>query len=210
MIFWTTAIQTSDTERQSVSQQAEKKMTSLVYQVTKHKKWWFGKNAQGMPYAIDLLSGTPIYISISHSKNVIACAFSQIEPVGIDIEFHKDILPDAIISAYFSTNERLYCESHGLDAFYKVWTLREASAKALGQGITMAIDSRCTLSHPDKTDEWIEDNRLLYSCHPMPNYSLAISAYISNCRITNSPNKLCQQIVLVPTKEASANYTRNT
>lgn len=71
-----------------------------------------------------------IFISLSHSDNMIACAVSKC-PVGIDVQAVckvSDKLVDRVCTPY----EKEYIEQNGAEAFIKIWTAKEAYKKASG------------------------------------------------------------------------------
>jgi 4'-phosphopantetheinyl transferase len=95
-------------------------------------------NKHGKPY-VDIDN---FHFNISHSNNVIILGYSEYGEVGVDIEFMKD----RNISFYknvFHPKEIDYVESYSnrLEAFYKVWTLKESYIKALGVGLSFDLTS---------------------------------------------------------------------
>jgi phosphopantetheinyl transferase len=83
----------------------------------------------------------PIFISMSHCGAKLACTATMIGPIGIDIERARPGRDLAGIGeAAFGPAERLRCAQEGAAGFYRVWTLREAMAKALGVGLAMVGD----------------------------------------------------------------------
>lgn len=102
-----------------------------------------------------------IFFNISHSKGRVVCAVSD-TPVGIDIE---KIIPKSdtdiksFAKRYFVENEinELEAAEYSPEAFYTVWTKKEAYSKMLGSALSrnMKID---TTSLPIKTytnDGWV-------------------------------------------------------
>jgi 4'-phosphopantetheinyl transferase len=91
------------------------------------------------------LDGHPdFHFNISHAGRYIACAFSG-EPVGIDIE----VIAQAdmkIADRFFAKGEREYIftrtsESARREAFYRVWTMKEAYIKREGSGLGIPLPS---------------------------------------------------------------------
>jgi phosphopantetheinyl transferase len=82
-----------------------------------------------------------VYVSLSHSGPKVACAATMLGPIGIDIERSR---PDrniaGIAEAAFGQAERERCAREGIAGFYRIWTVREAIAKALGAGLGMVGD----------------------------------------------------------------------
>ena len=96
--------------------------------------------SSGRPYLAPVFSQRPPFISISHTRGWVACAATEIGPVGIDIERQRPNRDHAGIAAVaFGPREAARAGSSGT-AFYRIWTLREAISKACGQGLALAAD----------------------------------------------------------------------
>jgi len=84
-----------------------------------------------------LLDGA-MEFNASHSGNLVALAFAKDTAVGIDIERRRrlhDVL--ALAQRYFSNDELALVRSSSDpdDAFFTIWTAKEAIVKASGKGI---------------------------------------------------------------------------
>lgn len=82
-------------------------------------------------------SSSALHFNISHSNNAVAAVISDRE-VGIDIE-KVGKLRERILQKCFSVRERELVTSP--EAFYRLWTLKEAYLKALGTGIDRRLDT---------------------------------------------------------------------
>lgn len=83
----------------------------------------------------------PIFVSMSHCGAKLACTATMMGPIGIDIERPRPGRNLAgIAEAAFGPAERQRCAQEGATSFYRIWTLREAMAKALGVGLAMVGD----------------------------------------------------------------------
>jgi phosphopantetheinyl transferase len=103
--------------------------------------WTFDVEISGRPIACRKSSGCVPAIAISHSGGWVACAVASRGQVGIDIEVHRpgrDIM--GIAGLAFGDGERRDVEREGVAAFYRIWTSREALAKARGRGLVEAAD----------------------------------------------------------------------
>jgi 4'-phosphopantetheinyl transferase len=84
------------------------------------------------------LSSHPwLHFNVSHSEDYAVIAISR-EKVGIDIEFKSDDFDHGIISSDIFENKELTFiknASNKSNAFYTLWTRKEALVKALGKGI---------------------------------------------------------------------------
>jgi 4'-phosphopantetheinyl transferase len=79
-----------------------------------------------------------IEFNASHSGDLVALAFARETPVGVDVE-RKRQLHDTLALArrYFSAEEVAIVEkaTDAADAFFTIWTAKEAIVKASGKGI---------------------------------------------------------------------------
>jgi phosphopantetheinyl transferase len=100
--------------------------------------WTIEADARGKPL---VLGPSTRYISIAHTGATIVAAASTIGPIGIDIERHdpeRDL--NRLALAAFGPAECAAVASHGVLAFYRIWTIREAISKATGDGLALATD----------------------------------------------------------------------
>ena len=96
------------------------------------------RDENGKPYIGD---GAELPFSISHSNGICAAALGDADSgeLGLDIEVIHD-RPDAmrIADRFFSADERreLEMNGHTSEAFYSIWTAKEAKAKLDGKGLS--------------------------------------------------------------------------
>jgi 4'-phosphopantetheinyl transferase len=104
--------------------------------------WQILRGPYGAPHlAADGLTPPLPFVSLSHSGDLVACAVSSSAPVGIDIEQIRVDRPImALAQAAFGPTEAAAVEADGIDAFYRIWTLREALAKASGAGFGLLMN----------------------------------------------------------------------
>jgi len=83
----------------------------------------------------------PFSISLSHSKGLIFLAVSLNKvSLGVDIEYintKRDV--NLLAKSYYHLTEVKQIEQRGIDAFYRIWTLKEAISKYLKQPIVMTL-----------------------------------------------------------------------
>ncbi|WP_160319871.1 4'-phosphopantetheinyl transferase family protein [Pseudomonas asplenii] len=79
-----------------------------------------------------------LHFNLSHSQGWLVLAVSA-SPVGVDVEVHQPRDVQALCRRFFSVGEQRALSrtapSRRLAYFYRLWTLREAWAKATGLGI---------------------------------------------------------------------------
>jgi 4'-phosphopantetheinyl transferase len=96
-----------------------------------------------------------IDVSLSHSRSIAAAAITDLGAIGIDVEYRAPARSIHEIAAYaFGPQERQVIQSGGLRAFYRIWTLREALAKARGIGFPMLADRRDYFAQTPTSGAW--------------------------------------------------------
>lgn len=82
-----------------------------------------------------------INFNISHSGDIVACLFSN-ERIGIDVELLKTIDINDFKSQMTTKEWKRICDSNNSEnEFYKYWTEKEAVIKALGNGLSIPLNS---------------------------------------------------------------------
>lgn len=106
----------------------------------------FCYTAYGKPVLAPEL-GEDIHFNLSHSEDLALCAMARGRQVGIDVERIRPVLEaDQIAQDYFTAREaaalRDLCGDDKAEAFLRSWVLREAYAKALGDGLSLAVEQQ--------------------------------------------------------------------
>ena len=83
-----------------------------------------------------------IYFNLSHSHDYVVCAVSD-KPVGCDIEkIGKS--RDGVAERFFTKAEWAYLNTFEdevrLDAFYRIWTMKESYLKMTGEGLAFGLN----------------------------------------------------------------------
>ena len=97
----------------------------------------FTRNPHGKPYIIRRVGDANLQFNVAHAGNCCALAVRLDHPVGIDIEQVRALLPaDDIPLGYFTPAESHILADLGgstrRDAFFALWTCKEAMVKGLG------------------------------------------------------------------------------
>jgi 4'-phosphopantetheinyl transferase len=97
----------------------------------------FARNRNGKPSLVPQLNGPALQFSVSHSSDCCMVAVRLDQPVGIDVEKIRDLPREIdIAQTYFAPAEsRALNGMQGAarrDAFFALWTHKEATVKALG------------------------------------------------------------------------------
>lgn len=109
------------------------------------KNLLFEYNPFGKPFLVTNSLKNNIKFNMSHSKNMALYCISSQKDVGIDIEFtQKKVEFHLIIERFFSHNEKAFIQNittnKRKEAFFKIWTRKEAILKALGKGISFPLE----------------------------------------------------------------------
>jgi len=99
----------------------------------------FQAEEQGKP-VLAVPSTPDLQFSLSHSARMVACAVASARPIGVDVESAGNIRPPMeVVERFFDPAEAaLLLQLSGrqrTSAFLTLWTLKEAFAKAQGQGL---------------------------------------------------------------------------
>jgi len=129
----------------------------------------FNYGAHGKPR----LAGSPLRFNISHSGALAVIALAPVE-VGVDVELPRPRRSDAIARRFYTPGEieRLFAEGdpqRRADAFFRLWTCKEAFLKATGEGLSRSTRSYEIASSPPRLlwAKGIPDASRRYSVHPL-------------------------------------------
>ena len=110
----------------------------------------FGRAKGGRP----LLHGAPanLFFSLSHCRQVAACAVTRLAPVGVDVEARRPEQAEwALLQPLIALNDEHAAQWRDVDRtrqFYLHWTALEAYWKAMGRGIAEANSRIAYLTEP--------------------------------------------------------------
>ncbi len=123
-------------------------------------------NDYGKPF----FQKSQFHFNISHSGNVVVCAFSD-EEIGVDIEEIREVDFD-LFKSCFTLQEwhNIQSSRDKCLKFYDLWTKKEAAIKLLGKGFSLSPDSfdvsKNHTSIEDKIAYFIKINlNSNYLCH---------------------------------------------
>jgi 4'-phosphopantetheinyl transferase len=127
-----------------------------------------------------------VYFSLSHTDGCVACAVSDFELVGVDVERVQQRGSLWDVASSYSAEEiealRGLAPDRFVDGFFDYWTLKEAYLKARGRGLSLPLDQFSILISPDgiavRLAAGVEDDAVgWHFCtkSPSPNHRLAIA-----------------------------------
>jgi 4'-phosphopantetheinyl transferase len=165
--------------------------------------WQVTRNQDGKPTLVNSDGQSPIEVSLSHSGPLALVGITDLGEIGVDLEFRTPKRSISEIAAYaFGSQERRMVESAGLAAFYRIWTLREALAKACGIGFPMVTDGRDYFAQAAKAGTWqseIDGRRWLFSSGELPgDYAFAVaialrSPFDADCGADLTPRQIMRR-----------------
>jgi 4'-phosphopantetheinyl transferase len=100
----------------------------------------FAYSLLGKPALASNGNAKPLCFNLSHSNEIALCAVTFNRSIGIDLEYVRPNLDaDSMAKSFFSPHEYVTISSFHPDyrheAFFDLWTLKEAYLKATGKGI---------------------------------------------------------------------------
>ena len=103
----------------------------------------FALNDYGKPRVAHPRLDDQLSFNISHTRSLVACAVGWNREIGVDVETIRDP-PMDLADHYFAAPEaaalRALTAAEQREAFFAVWTLKEAVIKAVGRGLSMPLD----------------------------------------------------------------------
>jgi 4'-phosphopantetheinyl transferase len=149
----------------------------------------FARNHHGKPYLTPRANGPNLQFSVSQSSNCCMLAVRFDHPIGIDVEKVRD-LPRAIdiVQSYFTPAEsRALAALRGTarrDAFFALWTHKEATVKGLGMSlathlgrIEFDLDTACGLRLVAwDGDQSVAQKWSIVRLDPAPGYVAAVAS----------------------------------
>jgi len=131
---------------------------------------------------------SPLEFSVSHREDVAVIAMTQGRRVGVDVERVGPVKDsETLARRFFSASEQESLRSvrpeDRDEAFFACWTRKEAFVKALGEGLSLPLDSFSVSLAPDAAPALLawtgrEDERSAWSLRswrPAPGYLAAVA-----------------------------------
>jgi len=107
------------------------------------ERWCFETNAYGKP-SLAKLHGLNFHFNLSHSDSHIYIICSKEYECGIDVEEIKEMeFSTELLNLVMNKEEQedFFKSQEKEKLFFKYWTLKEAYVKAVGEGVSLALNS---------------------------------------------------------------------
>lgn len=132
------------------------------------EQWRFSAGPLGKPQIDSPSEGRSLQFNLSHTQGMIVCGVTQGNSVGVDVErLDRDVDIEGIAQRFHADEYRriFALPAHKQrEAFFTIWTLKEAYAKACGCGLSngfgtsrfvLGSDGNLTEAEVDHADsEW--------------------------------------------------------
>ncbi len=133
-------------------------------------------DARGKPHFAAIGGKKGPALSLTHSGRLAVAALCAGGDLGIDLECRRPRDFAALAARAFGPREQAAVAADGENAFYRIWTLREAFAKATGHGLAEATDGADRFARDRGHAPWTADaNWSFASPACVPGHSLAIA-----------------------------------
>jgi 4'-phosphopantetheinyl transferase len=152
------------------------------------REWQFRTGAWGKPEIAAPVLDPPLWFNLSHTDGFIACVTGRVRELGVDVENLNRMTSCGEIAKHsFAAPEVEYLRNLPpalqRDAFFRIWTLKEAYIKAEGKGLSIPLDSfhfsysgnplKATLMLASQSNP---DNWSFFEFQPGPDYRISIGA----------------------------------
>ena len=113
--------------REVGKREKEKAMVSFLIRQVFGQSAIVGHTSEGAPF---LESDPSLFISVTHSGDLAAIAWSRESPVGIDLQYPSPALR-RVVSRFLSESQQAYWAASD-ERLLRAWTIKEAVFKAAG------------------------------------------------------------------------------
>jgi 4'-phosphopantetheinyl transferase len=116
------------------------------YAPVKSGEWQFLTGEKGKPEIASPTLDTPIWYNLSHTDGLAVCVAGRVRQLGVDVEnMNRKASHQELAKHFFAPAEYEYLRnlpaSLQREAFFRIWTLKEAYIKAEGKGLSIPLDS---------------------------------------------------------------------
>jgi 4'-phosphopantetheinyl transferase len=148
----------------------------------------FRKDLNGKPYLLNDISSSKVHFNLTHSHMLVACAISRENSIGIDVEHmgsnYVDLAPFVCSEIELNFINRLEDSRARNEAFFLLWTRKEALLKAHGVGLSVPPQS---VDVPLDPGWFVSSDYKYMSTKIMEDYQLSVVEIM-----TSTAESMCQ------------------
>jgi 4'-phosphopantetheinyl transferase len=116
------------------------------YAPVKPQDWQFLTGEKGKPEIASPPLDIPLWFNLSHTGGFAVCVAGRARHLGVDVEnMNRKASHQELAEHFFAPAEYEYLRnlppSLQREAFFRIWTLKEAYIKADGRGLAIPLDS---------------------------------------------------------------------
>ncbi|MBZ5678116.1 MAG: 4'-phosphopantetheinyl transferase superfamily protein [Acidobacteriia bacterium] len=118
------------------------------YAPVRPEQWQLLTGEKGKPEIAAPALDTPLCFNLSHTDGFAVCVAGRFRHLGVDVEnMNRRTSHQELAQRFFAPAESEYLRSLPpslqREAFFRIWTLKEAYIKADGRGLSIPLDSFC-------------------------------------------------------------------
>ena len=126
------------------------------YAPVKPQDWQFLTGEKGKPEVAAPALDTSLWFNLSHTDGFAVCVAGRARHLGVDVEnMNRKTSHLELAQRFFAPAEYEYLRnlrpSLQREAFFRIWTLKEAYIKADGRGLSIPLDSFCFRFSPESS-----------------------------------------------------------
>lgn len=109
------------------------------------KQLKIGAEKWGKPAILEAGERSRLEFNVSHARNLVLIAVSEVFAVGVDIEYSRfNVDCQEMMERFFAIEERSHWRTLASDArpdyFFRLWTQKEGVVKVLGRGMSLPFE----------------------------------------------------------------------
>jgi 4'-phosphopantetheinyl transferase len=159
------------------------------YAPVRPEHWQFLTGEKGKPEIAGPVLDPPLWFNLSHTDGFTVCVAGRVRDLGVDVEnINRKASHEELAKRFFAPAEYEYLRNlpSGLqrEAFFRIWTLKEAYIKAEGKGLSIPLDSfHFRFSPGNPAEVTLESNAesnpgvwSFFEFQPGPDYRVSVCA----------------------------------
>ena len=154
------------------------------YMQTSPNKLKFEYGDQGKPRLATSMGNSSLQFNISHSQNYALYGFTYHDPIGVDLEYLRE-MKDAVKVAKRFFSPREYRMIANLPSeqqqrvFFKLWTAKEAYLKAIGTGLAELASIEVSLDRTETPRLLAIEGKIVEAANWTMHFCIPASSYVA-------------------------------